>query len=54
MGVRISEPGPKPSAGGNAAMKVATDVMRMGRRRTGPARSMAARASSPRSRFWLA
>ena len=46
IGARVSDPGPSPSAAGTADIIVATDVIKMGRSRTGPACSIAARASS--------
>ena len=45
MGMRISEPGPMPSAGGIAAIRVETAVITIGRRRIGPAFSMASRGA---------
>ena len=47
MGTRLSAPGPSASAGGMAAASVASEVMRIGRRRIGPAERMASRMAMP-------
>lgn len=47
MGRRTSLPGPSASADGTAAIMVASDVIRMGRSRTGPAASIASFAPRP-------
>ncbi len=50
-GIRVSEPGPKPKAGGIAAAMVAKLVMRIGRKRCGHALIKASRTDIPVLRF---
>ena len=50
---RVSAPGPQPIAAGTAPATVATDVIRIGRSRTGHAVSTASVTPSPRARSWF-
>ena len=52
-GRRDAEPAPSPMATGSAPMIVATDVMRIGRRRIRPASITADTVSIPRAFSWL-
>src|SRR6266576_687223 len=52
-GFRAAEPAPTPQATGTAPMIVATDVMRIGRRRMRPASRTAATVSKPFSLSWF-
>ncbi len=53
MGTRVSAPSPRASATGIMPAIMATVVMRMGRRRMGPASSSASRVDLPAARSWL-
>ena len=52
-GRRLIDPAPSPRAMGSAPITVATEVMRMGRRRIRPASSAASIVAMPRSLSWL-
>ena len=54
MGARVSAPSPRARATGIMPAIMATVVMRIGRKRMGPASSMASLAERPSSRSWFA
>jgi len=47
IGMRLSAPGPRASAGGTAAASVASEVIKIGRSLTGPAKRIASRTEKP-------
>ena len=53
MGVRISDPSPRPSAMGRSPRTVVAVVIRIGRSRTEPACTIASVLDRPLARRWL-